>query len=59
MNRRQKGEVEVEFQKLEDLGLSVEQLVVAVMLIVLGIACYYIAPISYLFKNYRAFTLIL
>lgn len=39
--------------------MSAAQLVLAVLLVVLGVACYYVAPVSFLFNEYRIFFLIL
>jgi len=56
---RKAGELTISIQKLEDYGLSVSQFVMAIMLVVLGICTYYVAPVAFLFKKYELFFLIL
>lgn len=46
---RKAGELTVAIQKLKDYGLSMEQFVLAIMLVVLGVLTYYVAPVSFLF----------
>lgn len=57
--RRTAGEISVKFSQLADYGMSVEQLLMAVMLVVLGIACYYFAPVSFIMQDSRTFFMIL
>ena len=56
---RKVGELTVAVQKLKNYGLSVEQLILAIMLVTLGVMTYYVAPVSFLFKQYELFFLIL
>jgi len=56
---RKAGELTIAVQKLEDYGLSVSQFVMAIMLVVLGVCTYYVAPVAFLFKKYEIFFLIL
>lgn len=41
------------------MGLSINQLIVAVMLVTLGILTYYVAPMAFIYKNYSLFFFIL
>lgn len=41
------------------MGLSVNQLVVAVMLVFLGVLTYYVAPMAFIYRNYTLFFFIL
>ena len=50
LNRRSKDEVGIRVERLEDVGISVNQLIVSVMLIVVGFGCYYLVPYA-LFKQ--------
>lgn len=59
MYHRKVGELTIAVQKLEDYGLSLAQFVMAIMLVVLGVCTYYIAPVSFLYKKYELFFLIL
>lgn len=56
---RKAGELTIAIQKLKDYGLSMEQFVLAIMLVVLGILTYYVAPVSFLFQKIELFFLIL
>lgn len=56
---RKAGEITIAIQKLKDYGLSMEQFVLAIMLVVLGILTYYVAPVSFLFRKIELFFLIL
>lgn len=49
LNHRSTGELTVSVTRLSEIGMDVSQAVLAVMLIVLGIACYYVAPVSFLY----------
>lgn len=46
LNRRSKDEVGIKVEKLEDVGISFNQLVVSLILIVVGFSCYYLVPYS-------------
>lgn len=56
---RKVGELTIYVQKLKDYGLSIEQLIMAIMLVVLGVCTYYIAPVAFLFQKFDLFFLIL
>lgn len=47
MSRRSSGELLVTITKLEDLGISLPQLILSATLVVLGFLCYYVAPTSF------------
>jgi hypothetical protein len=49
----------VQIKRLEEMGLSLNQLIVAIMLVFLGILTYYVAPMSWVYKNYTLFFFIL
>lgn len=44
LNRRSKDEVGVKVEKLEDIGISFNQLIVSLILIIVGFSCYYLVP---------------
>ena len=44
LNRRSKDEVGVKVEKLEDVGISFNQLIVSLILIIVGFSCYYLVP---------------
>lgn len=46
LNRRTKDEVGIRVEKLEDVGISFNQLIVSLMLIIVGFMCYYLVPYS-------------
>ena len=52
---RSTSELLVKIQSLQAYGLSVNQLVLSIMLVVLGVMTYYVAPSSFLFQNYELF----
>ena len=56
---RSVNELTVSIKRLEEMGLSVNQLVVAVMLVFLGILTYYVAPMAFIYRNYTLFFFIL
>lgn len=56
---RSVNELVVSIKRLEEIGLSVNQLIVSIMLVLMGILTYYIAPMSFLYKNYTLFFFIL
>ena len=49
----------MQIKRLEEMGLSLNQLIVAIMLVFLGILTYYVAPMSWVYKNYTLFFFIL
>lgn len=53
------NEVEVQILKLQSLGLSATQFLVATMLVVLGIISYYLAPYAIVYNNNQLFLLIM
>lgn len=55
INHRSAGELTVTITKLSDMGMSLSQLIIAILLIFLGIICYYIAPVSFLFGDLAMF----
>ena len=56
---RSVNELTVQIKRLEEMGLSLNQLIVAIMLVFLGILTYYVAPMSWVYKNYTLFFFIL
>ena len=44
LNRRSKDELGIRVEKLEDVGISVNQLIVSIVLIVVGFSTYYLVP---------------
>ena len=49
----------IRIQKLKNYGLSVPQFIMAIMLVVLGVMTYYVAPTAFIYKNYELFFTIL
>ncbi|KAI9104652.1 FtsX-like permease family-domain-containing protein [Phlyctochytrium arcticum] len=49
------NEVSVRVEKLEKMGLSYFEIIVALVLIVLGFLVYYIVPLSFVFQDLRLF----
>ena len=49
LSRRNKEEIGIKVEKLEDVGISINQLIVSLVLIIVGFSCYYLVPYS-LFK---------
>mmetsp|Transcript_22269 Transcript_22269/g.34447 ORF Transcript_22269/g.34447 Transcript_22269/m.34447 type:complete len:800 (-) Transcript_22269:1038-3437(-) len=56
---RSAGELSVSVKKLQDIGLSVPQLVLSIMLVVGGIFTYYVAPTAFLYGKFGLFFFIL
>jgi predicted lysophospholipase L1 biosynthesis ABC-type transport system permease subunit len=52
---RSAGEFLVQIKSLEKFGLSVNQLILASMLVILGVLTYYVAPASFLLGDYELF----
>ena len=49
----------IKMQSLKSYGLSLPQLVMAIMLVVLGVLTYYVAPSAFIYQNYELFFMIL
>lgn len=58
LNHRTNNEKSVEVQKLEDLGLSPNQTLVGVMLVVLGFITYYVVPLTFYYQKTQWFLFI-
>ena len=58
-SRRSANEMSIKVTQLSSMGLSLVQLMMAVLLIVFGVLCYYVAPVSALNHDSRTFYLIL
>ena len=56
---RSANELTISIKKLKDFGLSIPQLVMAIMLVVMGIFTYYVAPTAFLFGKFELFYVIL
>lgn len=56
---RSVNELSVKIKRLEEMGLSVNQMVIAVILVVLGVITYYVAPMSFIYGNYTLFFFII
>jgi len=52
---RSAGQLLVSIKSLQAYGLSVNQLILSIMLVVLGVLTYYMAPSAFLFQNYELF----
>jgi len=50
LNRRSKDEVGIRVERLEDVGISINQLFVSLILIFVGFSCYYVVPYT-IFNN--------
>ena len=44
LNRRSKDEVGIKVERLEDVGISINQLMVSLILVFVGFSCYYLVP---------------
>ena len=53
--QRSAGELAVSMKALQEHGLSVNQLLFAILLVVLGALTYYVVPSAFLFKQYGLF----
>ena len=51
MSKRTDGEIGVKIQKLEDVGMDTNQLIVAVLLITIGFSTYYVVPYGFIHDN--------
>ena len=45
----------IDIIKLQDYGLSLDQLFLAIGLVILGILNYYVAPMAFLFRKFELF----
>ena len=52
LNRRSNDEVGIKVEKLEDAGISVNQLIISLILIVVGFSCYYLVPYAIFKQKY-------
>ena len=52
---RSNEEIALARTKLENIGISLTQFIIAILLLFLGYTCYYIAPISYLYRQFSTF----
>lgn len=59
MYQRSASELTITITKLSEYGLSIPQFVMAVMLVVLGVLTYYVAPSAFLFEKFEVFFFIL
>lgn len=55
MYHRSAGELAVSIKSLEEYGLSVSQLLMAIMLVVFGVLTYFVAPTSFLYGHFEIF----
>ena len=51
LSKRTDGEIGVKIQKLEDVGMDTNQLIVAVLLITIGFSTYYVVPYGFIHDN--------
>lgn len=58
MNHRAHNELTVKVLSMADYGLSMPQLIMAVMLVSMGVMCYYFAPLAFLYGEVELFALI-
>ena len=54
-HRGSASEMAIEIKKMEEFGLSIEQLFLAIGLVTLGILNYYVAPTAFLFQRFEVF----
>ena len=57
LTRRQTNEKSVEMQRLEDMGLSVTQTTIAVLMVGMGFMTYYLVPLTYINEKMKWFLL--
>lgn len=57
--RRSISEISVKITKLENIGVSLPELVAAICLVVCGFLTYYVVPLSLYYKNFSLFSLVL
>jgi hypothetical protein len=58
LNHRANNETSVTVQRLEDLGLSINQTIVGVMLVVIGFITYYCVPLTFYYGKTQWFLFI-
>lgn len=58
-NRSFSKEVRINIMKLEKLGISMSQMVFSIILIVMGIITYYLAPSAFMYKDIGLFLVIM
>jgi H+/gluconate symporter-like permease len=46
---RSANELQVSIKRLEEMGFSLNQMIVAIMLVLLGAITYYVAPLSWIY----------
>ena len=59
LNHRATNELSVQVTRLSEIGVDASQIMMALLLIGLGVGCYYGAPVSFLYENFRFFFLLL
>ena len=52
LNKRPTNSVGVKVQKLEDVGMSLNQTIIAFLLVFIGIGTYYVIPMSFLNQDF-------
>jgi hypothetical protein len=55
MYHRSVNELQVSIKRLEEMGFSLNQMIVAVLLVMLGGITYYVGPLSWVYENYSLF----
>jgi hypothetical protein len=55
MYHRSVNELTVSIKRLEEMGFSLNQMIIAIMLVLLGGITYYVAPLSWIYGNYSLF----
>lgn len=58
LNHRAQSELTIKVLSMADYGLSLPQLVMALMLVGMGVMCYYFAPLAFLYGEVELFALI-
>mmetsp|Transcript_29437 Transcript_29437/g.44573 ORF Transcript_29437/g.44573 Transcript_29437/m.44573 type:complete len:353 (+) Transcript_29437:1900-2958(+) len=56
---RSVNEISISMKAAKDIGLSVNQLILSLLMVVLGIATYYVAPAAFLYNNMPLFFMIM
>ena len=59
MYHRSVNELQVSIKRLEEMGFSINQMIIAILLVVLGGITYYVAPMSFVYENYSLFFFVL
>ncbi len=55
MYHRSVNELTVSIKRLEEMGFSLNQMIIAIMLVLLGGITYYVGPLSWIYGNYSLF----